>query len=193
MRSFVPAILILFALVVPATAQNAPPERAQARYPAGWVAGTPFHEGNITVVRLLPPGQSDKDFVEAILIERYEAERRPAKEHVLSRAEATRRSCDGVLVSQVNESQINGYAAAQIRFTCTRSQRNGKSGAMMVIAIEGRDALHVISRFWVGQGVAANQLVPVPQQTIAEWDAFAQTVTVCDTRDSKHPCPMVAH
>ena len=186
---------MLFAAVLigigtgPAAAQTAPPERAEARYPAQWIAQPPVHQDNVTVVRLLPPGQSPQSFSEAVMIERYEAEHRPPKEHVLSRAEATRRSCDGVLVSAVDETPVNGYKAASVRFTCTRSQRNGMSGAMLVTAVEGRDALHVISRLWIGPPVASNQLVPVPKQTVDEWDAFQRTITVCDIRDSRHPCP----
>ena len=60
----------------------------------------------------------------------------------------------------------------------------------MVVAMAGRDALHVLSRVWVGPPVAANELVPVPGPTIAEWMAFAKTVKLCDIRDVQHPCPI---
>ena len=60
---------------------------------------------------------------------------------------------------------------------------------MMVIAMGGRDALHVLSMVWIGPPVAANQLAPIPDKTLAEWSAFAKTITLCDSRDAKHPCP----
>ena len=184
--------LLALALLIgfPAWAQNAPPEHVVARYPAQWVAQPPMRQDKLTVVRLLPPGQAAEDYSEAVILEHYEDEHQAPKDYVMSRAEASRRSCDGLMSSTVDETPINGYKAASIQFTCTKSHRNGKSGVMMVIAIAGRDALHVISRVWVGQAVAANQIVPVPDTVIAEWLAFAKTVTLCDTRDVQHPCPV---
>jgi hypothetical protein len=170
-----------------------PAERAMARYPADWVAQPPVRQEQLTVIRLLPPGQTAQDFSQAITVERYESEHRSPKDFVLSRAEASRGTCDGMLAGEVVEGVINGYKAASLRFTCTRSQRNNKSGAVSLTAIAGRDALHVISWFWLGAPVAANQLVPVPPQTVAQWDAFTKTILVCDTRDSTHPCPTQSH
>jgi hypothetical protein len=94
-----------------------------------------------------------------------------------------------MLSSSVDETPVNGYKAASIQFTCTKSHRNGKSGVMFVVAIAGRDALHVVSRVWLGPPVAANQLVPIPDTTLSEWAAFIRTITLCDSRDAQHPCP----
>ena len=61
----------------------------------------------------------------------------------------------------------------------------------MVIAIAGRDALHVMSRVWIGPSVPANQLPPIPEQVTKEWTAFSSTVLLCDTRvNNNHPCPV---
>lgn len=166
-----------------------PPERAGAHYPPDWVAEPPVHQDSLTVIRLLPPGETALNFTQAITIERYEAEHRSPKDFVLSRAEASRPTCDGMLVSEVKEGLVNGYKAASVRFTCTRSQRNNKSGAVALTAVAGRDALHVLSWYWLGQPVAANQLVPVPPQIVQQWDAFERSIIVCDTRFVEHPCP----
>lgn len=182
------------ALAEPSSAEQAqiPPERAGAHYPADWVAQPPVHQDSLTVIRLLPPGQTALDFTQAITIERYEAEHRSPKDFVLSRAEASRPTCDGMLISEVKEGLVNGYKAASLRFTCTHSQRNNKSGAVAVTAVAGRDALHVLSWYWLGAPVAANQLVPVPPQIVQQWDAFEHSIIVCDTRYVEHPCPVRA-
>ena len=168
---------------------EAPPEHVMARYPAQWVAQPIMRQDKLTVQQILPPGQTSKDYTDAVILERYEEDHQAPKEHVMSRAEASRRSCDGVLSSTVDESPVNGYKAASIQFTCTKSHRNGKSGVMFVVAIAGRDALHVVSRVWLGPAVPANQLVPIPNTTLAEWAAFVRTITLCDSRDAQHPCP----
>ena len=190
MNKLILSLVMTAALCGAASAQTAPPEHVMARYPAQWVAQAPIRQDRLTVVRLLPPGQTPQDYNEAIIIERYDEEHQAPKDYVLSRAEASRRSCDGMLAGAVDETPINGYKAASIQFTCTKSHRNAKSGVMMVIAIAGRDALHVLSRVWIGPPVAANQLAPIPDQTVAEWSAFARTITLCDSRDAKHPCPL---
>ena len=187
-RILLAALTLLF--ICPAWAQTSPPEHVLARYPAQWVAQAPVRQDKLTVLQMLPAGQSPQDYMESIILERYDEEHQAPKEYVTSRAEASRRSCDGMLSSTVDESPINGYKAASIQFTCTKSHRNGKSGVMFVIAIAGRDALHVVSRVWIGPPVPANQMVPIPDTTLAEWAAFVRTITLCDTRDVQHPCPV---
>jgi len=187
-------LLIALSMLIslPAWAQNTPPEHVLARYPAQWVAQAPVRQDKLTVLQMLPPGQTPQDYTESIILERYDEEHQAPKEYVTSRAEASRRACDGMLSSTVDESPVNAYKAASIQFTCTKSHRNGKSGVMFVIALAGRDALHVISRVWTGPPVAANQMVPIPDTTLAEWAAFVKTITLCDTRDVQHPCPVRA-
>lgn len=197
MKTFLSGLLIGWLACGAAWAQGAaggpvgviPDERAMARYPANWVAQPPVHKEQLTVVRLLPPGQSPQDFTQAITIERYEAMHQSPKEFLLSRADSSRSTCDGMLAGDVVEGTVNGYKSASLRFTCTRSHRNNKSGAVSLTAVAGRDALHVISWYWLGDPVSANQIVPVPAQTVSEWDAFAKTIIVCNINDSSHPCP----
>ncbi len=185
--------LILMLIAVPAGAQTSPPaEHVMARYPAQWVAQPIMRQDRLTAQQILPPGQTSQEYSDAIILERYDEEHQAPKDYVASRAEASRRSCDGMLSSQVDETPVNGYKAASIQFTCTKSHRNGKSGVMFVVAIAGRDALHIVSRVWLGQAVAANQLVPIPPSTLAEWAAFVRTITLCDSRDNLHPCPATA-
>ena len=176
---------------LPAFAQNAPPEHLMARYPAQWVAQQPTVDERLTVQRLLPPGQSPKDYNEAVVIERYDQDHTPPKEFIQARANDSRQNCDGTLSGQIDETLVNGYKSASIIYTCSKSHRNGKSGEVMVIAISGRDALHVISRVWIGPAVPANQLPPIPEQVTKEWTAFSSTVLLCDTRpNNNHPCPV---
>lgn len=183
-------LVLTLAFCGPALAQTVPPEHVLARYPAQWVAQPPVRQDKLTVVQLLPPGQTPQDYIESIIIERYEEEHQAPKDFVLTRVSASRKSCDGLFASDVDETPINGYKAASVQFTCTKSRRNNKSGLIMVTVMAGRDALHVVSRVWVGPPVASNELVPVPGSTISEWKAFARTVWLCDTRDVQHPCPV---
>jgi len=185
------SLVLVFCLLAasPLWAQTPPPEHVMARYPAQWIAQSPLHQDKLTAVQILPPGQTPRDYTDAVIIERYEEDHLAPKDFVMAQADSSRRSCDGMLTSNVDETPVNGYKAASVQFTCTKSHRNGKSGVRFVIAIAGRDALHAVSRIWIGPPVSANQLVPIPETTLAEWGAFVKTITLCDTRDVKHPCP----
>ena len=178
------------ALTRPALAQSAPAgESFIISPPQGWVPQPPLHEGNVTVRRLLPPGSTSGQITEAINVERYEQSTQTPKQFVGALVAASRKNCQGLQVGPLDEHPINGYKAASLRFACTKSSRTGKSGLMMVIAVAGKDSLHVVQRMWLGQPVGANDPVPVPDTVIGSWDAFAARVTLCDAGDSKHPCP----
>ncbi len=164
-------------------------EHLIAHYPKEWLALPVNRQGNLTVVQLLPAGQSPQDYVESIIVQRREGDRQAPKELAMGIVEGSRAHCEGVVVSPVDQRPVNGYPAAEVRFACTKSSRNGKSGLMEVKAIAGTDALHVIQRVWFGPPVGANQPVPVPETTITAWDAFDNTVILCDAHDRKHPCP----
>jgi hypothetical protein len=189
------AAAALLVLAVPASAQTAgAPSAAEgehliAHYPAGWQPLPANRQINLTVVQLLPPGEDPQNYTESVVVQRHDGERQSPKDYVGSVVQTSRANCEGTVVSPINEAMVNGYKAAEVRFACTKSSRTGKSGLMMIKAIAGRDALHVVQRVWRGAAVGATQPVPVPDATIAAWDAFDATIVLCDTRDPKHPCP----
>lgn len=190
MPLFAAALLATAAAASPAPAQTAPEgEHLIAHYPKDWQALPINRKGSLTVVQLLPAGQLPQDYVESIIVQRREGDRQSPKDLAMGIVSGSRSHCDGVVVSPVDETPINGYPAAEVRFACTKSSRNGKSGVMEIKAIAGKDAMHVIQRVWFGPPVGSNQPVPVPETTISAWDAFDHTVTVCDPTDPAHPCP----
>jgi hypothetical protein len=187
------AVALLAAAAMPALAQTPSPGESFIIFPPqGWVPQPPIHEGNAVVRRLLPPGVDPAQVSEAINVERYDQATQTPKQFVGALVDASRKSCEGLQVGPLDEKPINGYKAASLRFACTKSSRTGKSGLMMVIAVAGKDALHVVQRMWLGQPVGANDPVPVPDAVIGAWDAFAARVTLCDAGDAKHPCPPAA-
>jgi len=157
--------------------------------PKDWVALPITKQGNLTVVQMLPAGESPQDFRESIVVQRQDGEKKTPKDYVMSVVNGSKAHCEGIITSPISERPVNGYKAAEVRFACTKSSRTGKSGLMMVKAIAGNDALHVVQRIWLGAPVAPNQPVPVPDTVIDSWDAFDAFVVLCDSRDAKHGCP----
>lgn len=197
MRKTTLFIAAALAVATPATfaqtafAQTAPAgEQLIAHYPQGWQPNPlPTPDPNVKMTRLLPPNESPQNFSEAIVVERYANAKQSAKDFVATVIDLGKKGCDGFLGSPPTERTVNGYKAVSARFGCTKGARTGKSGVIMVIAINGKDALQVIQSMWLGAPVAANQPIPIPEEVIRRWDSFEQSVVLCDTRDSKHPCP----
>ena len=169
-------------------AQSAP-EHLIVPPPKDWVPLPINHQANLTVLQMLPAGQSPQDYQESIVIQRQEGEKKTPKDFVLGVVQGSKSHCEGIVSSPVDERPVNGYKAAEVRFACTKSSRTGKSGLMMVKAIAGKDALHVVQRIWLGAPVTPSQPVPVPDATIEAWDAFDAMIVLCDSRDAKHGCP----
>jgi len=180
--------LLLAFVALPALAQSAP-EHLIVPPPQGWVALPLNKQGNLTVVQMLPGGATPQDYQESIIIQRQDGEKKAPKDFVLGVVEGSKAHCESIVTSPVEERPVNGYKAAEIRFACSKSSRTGKSGLMMVKAISGKDALHVVQRVWLGAPVPPNQAVPVPDAIIEAWDAFDAFVVLCDSRDAKHSCP----
>jgi hypothetical protein len=167
-----------------------PTERIEAHYPMNWLRSTPERQDSTISVRLLPPGATPQNYTEEIDIQRHEGSLEPPRDFINATIVAGQKACEGLQVTPIDERPINGYKAANMRLACTRSQRSGKSGVMMVIAIAGREALHVVQRIWLGPPVGPAQVVPIPDSVVRDWDAFAASVTLCDIKDSTHPCPV---
>ena len=166
-------------------------ENLFARFPDGWYTLPATYQGNVTTAQLLPPGGSPQDYSESIVVQRQDGEKKPPKDYVQSVVDGSRANCEGIVSSPVDEHPNNGYKAAEVRFACNRSSRTGKSGLMMVKAIAGRDALHVVQRVWLGPPVDVGQPIPVPLAVVSAWDSFDRSVSVCDSRELAHSCDSV--
>ncbi|HIJ63525.1 MAG TPA: hypothetical protein HPQ04_12600 [Rhodospirillaceae bacterium] len=179
----------MMVLVSSAAFAQSAPEHLIVPPPKDWVPLPINKQANLTVVQMLPAGESPQAFHESIVVQRQDGEKKTPKDYVLSVVAGSKANCEGIITSPISERPVNGYKAAEVRFACTKSSRTGKSGLMMVKAIAGNDALHVVQRIWLGAPVAPNQPVPVPDAVIDAWDAFDAFIVLCDSRDSKHACP----
>lgn len=185
------AALLAAVCAAPALAQSANPgEQLIAPYPSSWQRfPLDSKNPNVQMIRLLPPGETPDQFSEAIVVERFIGSQQTAKDFVGTMLDLGKKTCEGFLAAPATETVINGYHAEVARYGCTKGAHTGKSGVIMVLAVNGRDALHVIQSMWLGQPVAATQPIPIPDDVIRRWDVFASHVVLCDTRDPKHPCP----
>jgi hypothetical protein len=191
------ALAVALALTRPATAQQGPPpaaapspkEKILLEMPQGWYPkGTQRSDKGETTM-LYPPGQGGETWSEMLVLQVVRDSQAMPHNYVQQIVEASRTNCDAVGPSPVTEKSINGYPAAALTVSCTKGKRTGKGGLVMVVAMRGREALYVVQRLWQGPAFGRNEAVPVPQDMLKTWGAFARTIGLCDQVDPKHPCP----
>lgn len=181
---------ILAACLLAASAASAQSvgERLLMNAPQGWGA-VPVHRGeNMIISRLFPPGEGEKQWSQAITVQAYMGSDQSPRSFVEGIISYSRDSCEAAGPGPVTESQNNGYPAAAVTVTCTKGP-SGLGGFVLVQAIRGRDALYVVQRQWRGPAFGRDQSPSFPPNMLKEWGDFAKTVSLCDNRDPKHPCP----
>ncbi|MCR6631019.1 MAG: hypothetical protein NVV74_13775 [Magnetospirillum sp.] len=186
-----PAITLLTALVLataPAAAQQQFGERLLMNAPQGWNA-FPVQRGEKMVIsRLFPPGENEQQWTQSITVQMYPGSEQSPRSFVEGIISYSRDNCEAAGPGPVSETMNNAYPSATVTVTCTRG-RSGMGGFALVQAIRGRDALYVVQRQWRGPAFGKDQAPAFPTNMLKEWGDFAKTVSVCDNRDSKHPCP----
>lgn len=176
-------------LAFPAQAQQQYGERLLMNAPAGWSA-VPVQRGEKMVVsRLFPPGESEKQWSQAITVQMYPGSEQSARAFVEGIIAYSRDNCEAAGPGPVTETQNNNYPAATVTITCTKGRTSGLGSFALIQAIRGRDALYVVQRQWRGPAFGRNQEPAFPPNMLKDWGEFAKTVGLCDTRNSKHPCP----
>ncbi|MGE5476589.1 MAG: hypothetical protein ACM3Q1_08055 [Bacteroidales bacterium] len=182
----VAAALVLAA--APAMAEQFIGERLLMNAPQGWGA-IPIQRGEKMVIsRLFPPGENDKQWTQAITVQMYPGSDQSPRSFVEGIISYSRDNCEAAGPGPVNEGQNNGYPTAVVTVTCTKGP-SGMGGFALVQAIRGRDALYVVQRQWRGPAFARDQNPAFPPNMLKDWGDFAKTVSLCDSRDVKHPCP----
>lgn len=180
------ALCLLAAL--PAHAQQQYGERLLMNAPAGWSA-VPIQRGEkMVVTRLFPPGESEKQWSQAITVQMYPNSEQSARAFVEGIIAYSRDNCEAAGPGPVNESQNNGYPIATVTVTCTKGRTSGLGSFALIQAIRGREALYVVQRQWRGPAFGKDQNPAFPPDMLKDWGEFSRTVGLCDTRDSKHPC-----
>lgn len=173
----------------PSTSDLSGNERLLMATPPGWQPGATQRTEKGVTSMVYPPGQKPDNWSDMLVVQVFPGHQGSPRQYVEMVIETSRSTCEAIGPSPVTERSLNGYPAAALTVSCTRGLRTGKGGLVMVQAIRGREALYVVQRLWQGPAFARNDAVPVPQETLKEWGAFARTVGLCDMTNPKNPCP----
>lgn len=185
------AAALTLGLAGPALAADpsAPGERLLLVPPANWQPVQLSQSEKMVVTRLYPPGQDEKNWNEIVTVQVYPKSSQTARQFAESIIQYTRDACVAAGPGPVTEKPVNGYPSASVPVACSAGKSSGMGGFVLATAIQGKDALYVVQRQWRGPAIPQGGEPAFPPGMLQRWSAFAQTVGLCDTRDSRHPCP----
>lgn len=193
MRRLVVAACLLFspAAVAPAALAQTQPagERLVMDPPDGWVPVQVQRGEKVNITRLFPPGANDKQWTEMITLQIYPGSEKSPRSFVEDVIRYGRDNCEAAGPTPVTEAPNNGYPMATVALACSKGRSSGMGGFVYVQSIRGKEALYVVQRHWRGPPFDKNGGPAFPPDMLREWGAFAKSVGLCDTRDSRHPCP----
>lgn len=164
-------------------------ERLVMDPPDGWLPVQVQRGDKVNITRLFPPGQSDKDWSEMITLQIYPGSDRSPRAFVEDAIRHSRENCEAAGPSAVTETPNNGYPMAMVSVACSKGRGSGMGGFVHIQSIRGKEALYVVQRHWRGAPFDRTSGPAFPPDMLRNWGAFVKTVGLCDTRDSRHPCP----
>lgn len=183
--------LSLLLAASPALAQNTPPagERLVLNPPDNWQAVSVQRGEKVNITRLFPPGQNDKQWSEMVTLQIYNNSDKSPRSFIEDVVAYSRDNCEAAGPSPVTEAPTNGYPMARVAVSCSKGRASGHGGYVIVQAMRGREALYVVQRHWRGAPFDKNHPPAFPPEMLREWGAFLSSISLCDTRDTRHPCP----
>lgn len=191
MRPFVLAA-VLAAVTLPALAQQtAPPmgEHLLLDPPDGWSTVQVQRAEKMIIHRMYPPGQGQNQWTQSVTIQMYPSSDQMPRAFVEGIIAYSRDNCEAAGPGPVTETLNNGYPQATVTVTCTKGRNSGMGGFALIQAIRGKEALYVVQRQWRGPAFGRNESPAFPTNMLREWGDFSKTVSLCDNRDQRHPCP----
>lgn len=157
--------------------------------PKGWKVGFHDRKGNIDVTEVLPADQTVTEWSEMLTVQVITGKPSKSPQDVLKdQLTDIQQACEDVGAGQASLGVENGFETAMRAVACTKSKQWGKGELNLYKVLAGRDRLYIVSRSWRGEPFTKDHL-PLTQEMTTEWLAFMQHVTLCDSRDPKHPCP----
>ncbi|MBR9971199.1 hypothetical protein [Magnetospirillum sulfuroxidans] len=189
------ASFLLLAIIAAGTAAasaadaNAPGERLLLVPPTGWAPVQLQRSEKMIVTRLYPPGQDEKSWTEILTVQIYPHSTQSARQFAESIVQYSRDACEAAGPGPISERPVNGYPMATVSVACSKGKTSGHGGFVLATAIQGKDALYAVQRQWRGPPFGPQDSPAFPADMLRQWSAFAQSVGLCDSRDTRHPCP----
>jgi len=172
--------VVFCALAGPALAQLQD-ENLLAPMPEGFKSATQQVQGGVVFQEWIPSGESLANWSEMVTIQILLGKKDIDGGRYLGgiRSEWLK-ACPETRPNAVTAGRTNGYPNWSMDLQCPRLANTGKPETTLFRSFQGRDSFYSVQR--------SARAVPDGAQR-AKMAAYIESVTVCDTRSSAHPCP----
>lgn len=161
--------------------------------PARFAPGAPRLQGNMRVLELVPHGETLDDWTEMLTFTSETGVRdRDVKRHVQTLVDLQRRRCGELEATLSEVRREEGHAVIDFQTVCRAGPEGPAAGLRRLEflrgkVIQGRDGFHTVQRAWHSD--TATSPSPIGDGRLrAEWDAFLDSVDLCDRRRRDRPC-----
>ena len=174
--------LIIFALalltVLPALALEN--ENLLVTVPPGYKVGFTKRAPNGVVTEMVPAAETVENWTEMVTVQIFFGMKDSVMGFRLRMEKLWLSSCAGAKSAPVSGGIENGYVTTMWRLSCPLNKQTGKPEMTWFKAIAGNDSFYVVQK--------AFKFEPPPDK-VAEWVAYLNKVSVCDTRLPERNCP----
>jgi hypothetical protein len=171
------------ALVIASPAFALENENLLVAMPPGYKVGYTKHTAKGVITEMVPAAETVENWTEMVTVQIfYGTDSLIAFRARLEKLWAS--ACAGARSAPVGGGLVNGYTTMTWRLSCPLNRQTGKPEMTWFKAISGRDSFYVVQK--------AFKFEPAPEKA-AEWVAWLDMVSVCDTRLPDRACPRGMH
>jgi len=170
--------LLTLAMASPAFALEN--ENLLVNLPAGYKVGHNARNQKQLISEMVPAGETVENWTEMVTVNIYFNQKTRPADYRANMEKLWAGACPGGTSASVSEDKTNGYAAMLWRQSCPLNKQTGKPEMTWFKVVAGNDSFYVVQK--------AFKFEPAPEK-LAEWIAFLNKVSVCDTRLKDRACP----
>ena len=160
-----------------------------AGLPAGWRKQAEASDALGNRADWFPPGQTLKNWRDRLTLQLIPDVAGQVPERFLDNLVALwTESCEAVMVTEVENEQVNGYAAGSRLIACTRDKQSGKGSVSLYRVVAGERALYVVQRVFRVPPFSTDG-VPVAGADLDLGRAAVDFGTACQRGTAIRPCP----
>jgi len=173
-------IILALALLIALPASALENENLLVTVPPGYKVGFTKHAPNGVITEMVPAAETVENWTEMVTVQIFFGLHDSPASFRLRMEKLWLSSCAGAKSAPVGGGLVNGYTTMTWRMSCPRNKETGKPEMTWFKAIAGHDSFYVVQK--------AFKFAPPPEK-VAEWVAYLNKISVCDTRLPERNCP----
>lgn len=150
--------------------------------PAGFEVGHQVKRDGLTMVEMVPSGQSVHDWSEMVTTQIFHGSEDGLDDYFGEMRGHWSRACDGMTATPIRDGEEHGYRFALWMFGCPMNPSTGKPETTWMKGVRGNDALYVVQ--WAFRREPS-------EGDVRRSVSYLREVVVCDSRIERSACPRV--